>query len=122
MQSAKSLIMTPKTFFRWAGWLLILAIALFTLSPIELRPTTSAPVSLERFAAFAVIGAFLRLGYPKHRLLILILLIGIIGCLEVAQNFVPGRHGRLPDGLWKASGALFGAVFAAFINRSKHIQ
>jgi hypothetical protein len=111
--------MTPKVFFRWVPWLLVLAIVVFTLSPIELRPVTAAPVSLERFAAFAAIGVAFCLGYPKHRLSILVLLVGIVGFLEVAQNYVPGRHGRLPDGLMKASGALLGAAFAAFVARNK---
>jgi hypothetical protein len=49
--------MTTKVFFRWVAWLLVIAVAVFTLSPIELRPVTAAPANLERFAAFAVIGA-----------------------------------------------------------------
>jgi|UPI000562D2EE VanZ family protein len=109
--------MTPTVFFRWVAWLLLFASAVFTLSPIEFRPVTEAPVSLERFAAFAVIGAAFCFGYPKYRLHVLLLLIGIVGFLEVVQNYVPGRHGRLPDGLVKASGALLGAAFAAFIAR-----
>jgi VanZ family protein len=98
-------------------WLLVLAIAVFTLAPIEFRPVTAAPVSLKRFTAFAAIGATFCLGCPKHRLSILVLLLGIVGFLEVAQNYVPGHHGRLPDGLVKASGAHLGAAFAAFISR-----
>jgi VanZ family protein len=113
--------MTSKVFFRWVAWLLIGAIAVFTLSPIELRPVTGAPVGLERLAAFATIGAAFCLGYPRHRLSILILLIGIVGFLEIAQNHVPGRHGRLPDGLVKASGVLVGAAFAMFIARQKRV-
>jgi hypothetical protein len=113
--------MTPKVFFRWVAWLLVFAIAVFTLSPIEFRPVSVAPVSLERFAAFAAIGAAFCLGYPKHRLYILVLLVGIVGVLELAQNIVPGRHGRLPDGMVKASGALLGAAFAAFVAGYKRI-
>jgi hypothetical protein len=110
--------MTPKVFFRWLAWLLVCAIAVFTLAPIQFRPVTAAPVSLERFAAFAAVGAAFCLGYPRHRLYMLILLLGIVGLLEAAQNYVPGRHGRLPDGLAKASGVLLGAAFAAFITQS----
>jgi Trk-type K+ transport system membrane component len=105
--------------FRLVAWLLVVAIVVFTLSPIEVRPTTAAPVSLERFAAFAAIGVAMGLAYPKHRLGILIVVIGLVGVLEVAQNFVPGRHGRLPDGMVKASGALLGAVFTMVITRQK---
>jgi VanZ family protein len=113
--------MTPKVFYRWVAWLLLLAIAVFTLAPIEFRPLTEAPVSLERFVAFAVIGTTFCLGYPKHRLPILVLLLGLIGLFEVAQNYIPGRHGRLPDGLVKASGALLGAAFAMLIERHKRV-
>jgi VanZ family protein len=50
-----------------------------------------------------------------------VLLVGIVGVLELAQNIVPGRHGRLPDGMVKASGALLGAAFAAFVAGYKRI-
>jgi hypothetical protein len=109
--------MTPKIFFRWIAWLLVLAIAVFTVAPIGFRPITGTPASFERFVAFAVIGSAFCLGYPRHRFHILVLLIGIVGLLEVAQNFVPGRHGRVPDGLVKASGALIGAAFAVLVTR-----
>lgn len=116
-QSAKLAEMTPKSFFRCVAWLLGCAIVVFTLAPIEFRPVSGAPVDLERFAASAATGAAFGLGYPKHRLRVLVLLIGIIGVLEVAQNYVPGRHGRLSDGLAKASGVLLGAAFATFVIR-----
>jgi hypothetical protein len=113
--------MTTKVFFRWAGWLLVLAIALFTLVPIGLRPVSGAPVNLERFAAFAVVGVCLGLGYPRHRLAILLVVIGIVGGLELAQHLLPSRHGRLPDGIVKAAGALLGLAAAAVSTRSKAV-
>jgi VanZ family protein len=90
--------------------------------PSDIRPVTAAPISLERFTAFAAIGASFCLGYPKHRLPILVLLLEIVGLLEVTQNYVPGRHGRLPDGLVKATGALLGVAFATLITRQKRVQ
>ena len=113
--------MTPKSFFRWVAWVLVVSIAVFTVAPIEFRPITGASVSVERFATFGAIGAAFCLGYPKHRIHILVLLIGIVGFLEVSQNYVPGRHGRVSDGLVKASGALLGVAFSAFITRRKRI-
>jgi hypothetical protein len=104
--------MTTNVFFRWVAWLLVLAIAVSTLSPIGLRPVSGAPANLERFAAFAVIGTCFGLGYPKRRLAVVLMVIGIVGGLELAQHLVPGRHGRLPDGLVKASGALLGLAAA----------
>ncbi len=67
-QSAKPLPLTANNFFRWAAWLLVLAIAVFTLPPIELRPVTTAPADLEWFVAFPEIGAAFCFGYPQHRL------------------------------------------------------
>ncbi len=114
--------MTIRVFFRWVAWLLVFAVAAFTLVPIELRPMTGAPVDLERFAAFAVIGVAFGVGYPKHRLHILVLLVGLVGLLEVAQNFLPTRHGRLPDEIVKTSGALLGVALAMFIERHKRVS
>ncbi len=116
--------MITEIFFRWAAWLLVLAIAVFTLSPIGVRPTTGASelsANLERFAAFAVIGACFGLGYPKHWFTIILLVIGIVGALEVAQNLVPGRHGRLSDGILKAAGALFGLAAAMISQQMKAV-
>ncbi len=104
---------------RWAAWLLVLAIALFTLVPIGLRPVSGAPVNLERFAAFALIGVCFGLGYPRHRFAILLVVIGIVGALELAQQLVPSRHGRLPDGILKAAGALLGLAAATISTHSK---
>jgi VanZ family protein len=78
-------------------------------------------VDLERFAAFAVIGAVFGVSHPKHRLHILLLLVGLVGLLEVAQNFLPSSHGRLPDETVKTSGALLGVALAMFIERRKRV-
>jgi VanZ family protein len=76
---------------------------------------------LERFAAFSAIGAVFCLGYPKRRLHTFVLLIGIVGFLEVAQNYVPGRHSRVLDGVVKAYGALLGIASAAFVTRYRQV-
>jgi VanZ family protein len=113
---------TVRVYFRWVAWFLILVVTAFTLSPIELRPVTAAPAGLERVAAFAMIGGAFSLGYPKHRLGIVLLVLGLIGLLEAAQQLVPGRHGRLPDGIMKASGALLGAAVVILIDRHKRAR
>jgi hypothetical protein len=41
---------------RGAAWLLLIAVAVFTLSPIQFRPVTAAPADVERFVAFALLG------------------------------------------------------------------
>ena len=112
-----ALVMTLRLLSQWLAWLLVLAIAVFTLSPIELRPVTAAPANWERFTTFMAIGALLCLGYPQHRWRMVGLVIGLAGLLEVLQHVSPSRHGRLPDGLVKAAGALLGIVLGLVAER-----
>ena len=84
--------------------------AIFTLSPIELRPHTPAPADLERLAAFAVVGAAFAFAYPKHRLAVLVLVLAFAVGLELAQHLTPGRRGRIHDVLVKAFGAALGTL------------
>lgn len=109
--------MTLRLLSRWLAWLLVLAVAVFTLAPIELRPVTAAPANWERVAAFMAIGVLFCLGYPHHRWHIVGLVIGLAGLLEVLQHVSPSRHGRLPDGLVKAAGALLGIGLAVGAER-----
>jgi VanZ family protein len=104
--------------FRWMAWLLLGAVAVFTLCPIALRPVTSAPADLERALAFALIGGAFCLGYPKHRLAVVLLVIGLAGLLEAAQNLVPGRHGQMHDLTVKVFSAVAGALTAALLERA----
>jgi VanZ family protein len=107
-----------RTVFRLAAWLVVLAVAVFTLSPIEMRPTLDAPPDIERLAAFALMGAAFCLGYPKHRWKIILLVVAVAGALEILQHVVPGRHGRLHDFNVKAFAAVVGVVLAMLIEQS----
>ena len=83
--------------------------------PIELRPVTAVPADLERFVAFVLVGAAFSIGYPKRRVLILLLVLAGVGLLEIAQHFVPGRHGHFHDAVVKASGVVLGALTAMLV-------
>ncbi|MBB4042096.1 putative membrane protein AbrB (regulator of aidB expression) [Microvirga flocculans] len=107
--------MSIRSVSRWLAWLLVFSIAIFTLAPIEFRPVTAAPADWERFAAFLVIGGLFCIGYPQHRLQSAVLLLGVAMVLEGLQYLTPGRHGRVPDGLIKAVGALLGIALGAGI-------
>jgi len=109
--------MTIRLLSRWLAWLLVLAIAVFTLAPIEFRPVTAAPADWERFAAFTAMGSLFCLGYPRHRFRIICFVIGAAGLLEVLQHLNPTRHGRLPDGAVKVVGALWGVVLVVLAER-----
>jgi VanZ family protein len=100
------------TLCRWIAWPILAAVFFVTLSPVAWRPVTGAPAEIERFAAFAVLGAVFCAGYPKHRIIVLILLVAVAGSLEALQQLVPTRHGRISDACLKALGAITG-VFVA---------
>jgi hypothetical protein len=84
-------------------------IVVSTLFPVEFRPVTGAPVDLERFLAFGAAAGALSLGYPRYRVLVILLLMALGGILELLQHIVPSRHGHFHDVLAKALGALIGA-------------
>ncbi len=98
-------------------WLALAATAFVTLSPIDDRPMTPFGADPERAAAFAVLSALAMLGYPARRLLWLSAIVAVAVSLEVGQNLVGGRHGRVPDAEVKAFGTLAGAVLALALER-----
>jgi hypothetical protein len=112
----------PQTIFRWIAWLLLAAIAFFTLSPIEQRPVTDGPVDFERLAAFVVLGVAFAWSYPLRLIRIILFLVICIGLLEAAQDLVPGRHGRVQDAAVKASGMFLGLALAALTSRRRRIS
>lgn len=90
------------------AWAILLAIIVATLSPIDFRPRSSLPVSLERAGAFAVAGLVFALAYPRRIwLAAAVLLLGLVS-LEILQQVSIDRHGRLDDALVKAAGAFLG--------------
>ena len=92
---------------RIAGWLALAFIAFVTLSPIDDRPSI-AGVQVEHFAAFALLGLALVLGYPRRLLAIIVIVIGSAFALEALQLLTPDRHGRLLDAMVKAIGGVCG--------------
>ena len=97
---------------RLGAWLAVAFIVLATLAPIGLRPTTAAPVNLERFGAYFVVGILFTIGYPDRRRWILLgLCLGAI-FLEASQNLIPTRHGRVADALVKVAGGVTGFSIA----------
>ena len=100
--------MTIQTILRAAAWLLLVAIAIATLSPLGLRPSTPLPVSIERVLPFIMAGLLFAFAYPRHIVLVAaFIIIAAIG-LEYLQNLRPDRHGRELDAIVKVTGAMIG--------------
>jgi len=103
--------------FRAAAWLLVVAVAIFTLSPIQFRPVTGAPADIERFIAFAVISGMFCLGYPRQRSLVLIVVVGLAALLESLQHLIPDRHGEMHDFIVKGFGAIASTLIGSLVGQ-----
>ena len=65
--------------------------------------------------AFAVLGALFCLAYPRHILLVCVIVPGSAVLLEIVQLLTRGRHGRIQDAIEKISGGLGGIAIARAI-------
>ena len=104
--------------FRRAVWFILGAIVVMTLGPLSLRPTTPFSGNFDRFAAYLVLGACFALAYPRRIYLLALTLLATTGGLELAQNFVPNRDGRLEDFLVKATGVIVGLIAACLLQHA----
>jgi len=94
-----------------SAWLLLVAIAFVTLSPIDLRPQTGHDTA-ERVLAFAALGAAFGVGYPRRLGFAVAVTCVAAAGLEMAQLLAPGRHARLLDAGEKLAGGLVGVAIA----------
>jgi VanZ family protein len=106
------------TLVRTAAWLSLLAIFVMTVGPIGLRPISPAPVQIERFTAFLLVGGLFGAGYPKRLVLMVAIVILAAGLLELAQHLVPNRHGLLADFVAKAAGGALGVLVVGVVVRA----
>lgn len=102
-------------FMTVVAWAFLAFIAFATLSPIQDRPTVPISSNFEHVGAFAVLGALFCLVYPRHVLLVCIIVFGGATLLEIFQLFTPDRHGRIMDVVGKIAGGALGIVAARII-------
>jgi len=100
---------------RIGAWLLAAAVVFATLGPPGYRPHADITHDGEHALAFILVGFAFALAYPRQRLWVAGLSVILIGLLELAQLFVPGRHARLEDFLVDALAALAGFALAVII-------
>ena len=91
------------------GLAAIVAIAMLSLVPNELRPHVG-PKLLEHFTAYLGTGVLLALAWPQRGLFFIVALPVYSAALEIAQMWVPGRTTNLADFVASASGALVGVL------------
>lgn len=105
---------------RVLAWTLLVGLVFVTVAPIEFRPITPLPVQLERSGALALIGFVFALAYPRHIVLVSVVVLGATALLEAAQVLEPSRHGRPVDLLVKLVGGGFGLICGHLVNRLRH--
>lgn len=110
-----------RTSIKVLAWTSLAFIVFVTLSPIGLRPHF-APVTVERFGAFAMAGLLFGLAYPRHFWLVATLVLGAAVVLELMQHLTPDRHGEESDAAVKFAGGLFGLGAALLLNRMSVAQ
>ena len=105
---------TPLKTVKIAGWLTVVAFAVLSLVPSELRPHTGASGPLEHVAAYAIAGGLLTFVYDKRsQPFILVLSLSLYAAiLEIAQIWVPGRNPAVIDFAASSAGALIGSALA----------
>ena len=89
----------------------------FKLSPFFMRPEMQTFAHFEHVIAFAILGAFFALAYPRRIILVFCIVLGSAGLLEMLQTLTPDRHGTWIDALEKMAGGVGGILFANFIQR-----
>src|SRR5262245_59752038 len=103
---------TPLKTVKIAGWLTVVAFAVLSLVPRELRPHTGFAGPLKHIAAYAIAGGLLTLGYYKRNqpFLVVLSLSLYAAILEIAQIWVPGRNPSVMDFAASSAGGLIGSA------------
>lgn len=104
-----------RTVCRIAGWLILAAIILATISPIGLRPRMGFGPDFDRFVAFLLSGLFLGFGYRRRWLWALCLVVVAAFGIETLQLLTPDRHARIWDAVVKAGGGALGVLAAHMV-------
>lgn len=102
--------------FQILAWLAIAAVVVVTISPLDMRPRDIFPVDIDRALACAVFAGLFVLAYPRHWVLIGLIMVAGAAAIEALQLLSPTRHARIEDAVVKAGGALVGVSLAVAAN------
>jgi VanZ family protein len=89
----------------------------FKLSPFFMRPEMQTFAHFEHVIAFAFLGVFFGLAYPKRTALVCCIVLGAAGLLEILQTLTPDRHGTWIDALEKMAGGAAGIFLANVVQQ-----
>lgn len=100
--------------FKLGFWGLLVGVAVLSLLPGEYLPPQTASIwdKAQHASAFAVLGAWGLLAYPRRPWRVPIALLAFGGAIELAQASTPWRFGDWQDLLADAVGLAIGAALA----------
>ncbi|WP_163270740.1 VanZ family protein [Chelativorans alearense] len=99
---------------RAAPWLVLAAVLLATLSPLDMRPRTGS-AHAERFAVFALLGFLYAIAFLRRLVLVCIIVAFSTVALELLQLSLTDRHPRFSDLAVKLAGGV-GGIFLTWIS------
>jgi VanZ family protein len=102
---------------RSLAWLLLAAVAAFTLVPPAWRPLSRFPHNVEHIAVFLLLGIVFARAYPERPYIFATTAVVVVGILEALQLVVPGRHATLKDFVINAAALCTGIAIATLIKR-----
>src|ERR1700694_775156 len=93
-----------------AAWAVLAFIAYATIPPIQDRPTLPTSSNFEHFAAFAVVGTLFCAAYPRHIVLVCLVVLGSAVVLEFLRLLTADRNGRIQNAIEKMAGGSAGIL------------
>jgi VanZ family protein len=90
--------------------------------PAAYRIVTYASQNAEHFAIFFAAAVSFGFGYPNRPLVSGLVLLIFCAAIELAQQWVPGRHARLSDFVVDAAAVCIGVGTACFAAKLRHTQ
>lgn len=108
--------------YQIAAWSALAAIVVMTVSPIQMRPGDLLSVDSDRALAFTFMASAFMIAYPRHAILVGLLVVASAGLTELLQMLSPSRHARLDDALIKTAGAVAGMLLAFLYNALREMR
>jgi hypothetical protein len=102
-------------FLAIAAWALLAFITYATISPIHARPTMPTSSSFEHVTAFATLGMLFCLAYPRHIVVVCLIVFSSAILLETMQLLTLDRHGHVADAIEKLVGGAGGILAAPLV-------
>jgi VanZ family protein len=107
---------------RATAWFLLTLIAVLSLVPPGIRPTTFLPHKVEHAGMFLLAGVAFGIAYSGYERLSGIVAVIFCASVELAQLTIPGRHARFSDFVVDAVAICAGIFVGSMLTRISSAQ